>query len=182
MQKSFLAIALFSCFNGFSQNDLEINKDTLDLLNKTKKWVTELYEPGLKLENDIVYVSEEFKILLNNKEYRKIVYPDTYTWEMTTALLKASRFKIAFWHLLRLYPQSEKNKELVMRVLITYDQIFKVDKVLSSVLYTYVFCDPEISAFKAGKPEIIRPDLFEAIRSDVLEISSILVQARKETD
>lgn len=165
------------CFGQWA-DQIPVPSDT-SKMSRTLAWVKELYEPGVRLANDSVMVSAEFKRILKDAQIRKMLFPETYTWEKTIELLNASKFKIAFWYLINLYPQSDKNKELVLKVVITYDKIFEMDKALTSTFYTYSFLDPRISVIKNERPEVTHPEVFESLMSQVKVINTAIQFYRK---
>jgi hypothetical protein len=141
-------------------------------------WIKELYEPGIRLESDSIYITEEFKKLLQDPSFRMKVFPENYSWEGCLKLLNAAEYKIAFWHLLNISNTSEENQKKVLTVLVTYDELFEMDKVMSSVLFTYGLVDPRISTLKNGIPEVKRPDLFENLRNEVKSINGYILGYR----
>jgi hypothetical protein len=142
-------------------------------------FVKELYQPGLELVQDSIYVSEEFSLMLKDSNYRSVLYPKVYTWNETTELLKAKRLKHAFWFLINLYSEGGKTRELVMQIVLTYDKIFEMDKIMTSTYYTYIFFDPRVSIINNGKPEIIHPDVSERIMNNVKEINNYIQYFRE---
>jgi len=145
-----------------------------NFVTRAKQFVQELYEPGMEMTSDSLLLSREVNIMLVDSAYRAMLFPETYTWQLTGQLLKAKRLKHAFWYLINLYPQNETNKELVLKVIITYDQIFEMDKIMTSTFYTYSFFDPRISVMKDGKPEIVHPDVLESMLDNVKEINTYI--------
>ena len=176
MTRIFLLLSIFISLNisiCHAQGETRINKEAVE---QTKQWITELYEHGLRLEDDTIYISDEFRWLIKNEKYRNLACPDHYSWEITVDLLKEKRYRLAFWYMINIYSLSEEDKILVLKSLITFNELFQMDKVLDAVLYTYVFFDPQISKINDGKPEIIRPDLFEKLKNNVLEIKAYLLK------
>lgn len=181
MKKNFLLLTLAFCLLSFSQdkNSKSITVSKKDAVN-TLDLLQTLNEKGLDMSKDSIIESEEFKRIINDKEYRNSIYPETYTWEHTIAYIKSKELKKAFWYLINIYPTSDKNKELVLKSVITYDQLVKMDEVMINTFYTYSFTDPTISEIKDGKPEIIRPDILEIKLNNVKEIVTYVKFYRNE--
>lgn len=134
------------------------------------KWLNDLYVQGVEVREDSIFVSEETTRLLNNKSYRDQVYPASYTWEMTVALIKKQQLKMAFWYMINLYAQSKESKEMVVKSVLTYNAILKMDKIMRSVFYTYALTDPEIGTIDDGHSEITAPHIFERKLQSLKEI------------
>lgn len=133
-------------------------------------WLEYLNEKGLELHDDSVVMGKEFQKVLSNENYRKTVYPETYSWETTMAFIHYQDLKKAFWYMINLYPENDTNKELVVKSVLTYDKLFKMDEMLVNTFYTYSFLDPQVSEIVDGKPEIVRPDILEGKLENLKEI------------
>ena len=141
-----------------------------ELSEKTKsqiKWAANIYEHGVRQDADSLFISAEVHRILSNPELKAFLYPETYSWESTIYLLEKMELKKAFWFLINLYPQ---NKEMVMKTILRYDKILKMDKALISSLYTYAMLDPRVCDFANGKPTVKRPDLLEESLGNVKEM------------
>jgi len=125
------------------------------------KWLENLIEPGVSLDNDTILVNEESTRLLNDAAYRLEMYPKEYTWEKTILFISKQQLKQAFWYMINLYQENDKNKELVLRSFMTYDQLFKMDNILVSTFYTYIYMDLGASKFVDGTPVVTAPDVME---------------------
>ncbi len=180
MYKFFFILLFPLCCFGQSTNKTLLPIDT-NFISQAKQFVKDLYQPGLELKKDSLFISEEFKLMMKDSVYRQYLFPETYTWAVTVELLKEKRLRHAFWFLLNLYPQTEKDKDLVLQVILNYDKIFEMDKVLTGVLYTYTFFDPRISKMVNEKPEIIHPDIFERMMKDVKDINIYIDHFRKNS-
>lgn len=134
---------------------------------KMGEWLANLYEHGIRAEEDTLFISAEVRNILANDELMQFMFPGEYTWASAVYLMEKMELKKAFWFLLNLYPE---NRELVVQTLLKYDSIIEIDKVLTSVFYTYAMIDPEVCKIENGKPEIIRPDLVEEGLSNLKEI------------
>jgi hypothetical protein len=139
-----------------------------------EKWLAELNEKGLELSGDTIIINKEIIKLLQDAEYRKTVYPENYTWEQSIEFIQNLELKKAFWFFINLYPENEKYKEMVVKSILTYDKLFKMDEIIVNTFYTYCFTDPEIGSILNGKPEIHRPDILEAKLNVVKEIVTYL--------
>lgn len=181
MNKNIILSLLFYCLPiiGFSQttdnlNEKKIQAEQLESLNK----LSNLYDKGLELTEDSIVLSKEFQKVLNNESYRAIIYPETYTWEQAIIFIENMELKKAFWYFINLYPKSDLNKELVVKSILAYDELFKMDEILANTFYTYSFLDPEVSIIKNGKPEIVHPDILETKLRNVKEITAYLISYR----
>lgn len=160
----------------------QIREDSSQQNNDSLNWVTELGEKGLSFEEDSLIISKEFQKVLQDSSYRNLLFPRQYTWTQTTQFLQAKELKKAFWYFINLYPENERNKEMVVRSVLAYEKLFKMDEILVNTFYTYSFMDPEVSLIKDGKPEIVRPDLLEAKLRNVKEIVGYIYGYRKQQE
>jgi hypothetical protein len=134
------------------------------------EWMEKLYEPGVRISEDTIIISEETQRLITDETYRKIIYPETYTWDVTKALIQIGKMKAAFWYLINLYSMNESNRSLVLKSVIAYDKLFKMNEVLVSTFYTYCYTDPDIGTIVNGKPEITSPHILDEKFQAVKEI------------
>lgn len=143
-------------------------------------WLADLYEMGVVVEKDgSLKLNKEAKRILHDANYRTIIYPQQYTWESASVLLKKMELKKGFWYLINLYHQDEKNKEKVIQSLIPFEKIMEMDKVIISSFYTYAMFEPTVCTITNGKPEIIRPDLVEEKFNSVKEIVRYILYFRE---
>jgi hypothetical protein len=156
--------------------------DAEKILQNKKRllWLADLSEKGIRKSGDTVITSKEFQKVLKNKEYRELLYPKKYTWEVALSLMKSNYLRQSFWYFINLYPENKTNKELIVKSIVAYDEIFKMDEMVINTFYTYIFMDPEISIIKDGKPEIIRPDILEKKLGYVKEMVSYVRYYRKQ--
>ncbi|QGY44427.1 hypothetical protein GM418_12380 [Maribellus comscasis] len=164
----------------FGQNNKEEKNDIAS--NVIKEWLIDLNQKGLELKGDSLIVSQEVLKVLDDEAYRKTIYPEIYSWEPAIQFIQKEELKPAFWYFINMYPENEKNKELVIKSVITYDQLFKMDELLINTFYTYSFLDPEIGKINNGVPEIIRPDVLEKKLKVVNEIVSYVQAFRKNQE
>jgi len=143
-------------------------------------WLKDLNKKGLEIADDSLIIGEEFQKVLMDSVYRKNFYPSIYTWEQATQFIEDMELKKAFWFFINLYPENDLNKELVIKSVLAYDQLFKMDEIMVNTFYTYSFMDPEVSVIQDGKPEIVRPDILEAKLRTVREIVGYVVAYREQ--
>lgn len=146
----------------FSQNKTDKQPINPALLEAARSFsIEDLYEMGVRKDNDSLYISEESARAHSDLEYRKILYPEIYTWEKALTLIATIELKKAFWHLINLYPKDQESKEFSVRIILGYDSLFDMEKAITSTFYTYAFMDPEVGSIKDGKIDISRPDILE---------------------
>lgn len=144
-----------------------------------KQWIDNIYEIGFDIKGDSIKVTEEAKLILQNEDYRQLIYPKKYSWEYTLALMKKSALKPAFWYLTNLYYQYPEHRKLVLQTLIPFDQLFEMDRALISSYYTYIPYDPEVTTTSNGKTTFERPDIAEAKLVATKEIIEQILHYRK---
>ena len=163
----FLHIAILS----FAQTGVPVNKDTASAgAEFLKNWQNNLFDGGFVMESDSLRLNDEAKKLLLDSQYRRSVYPVTYTWPEAIRILKEMELKKAFWHIINLYKTDTVHKELALQTFVVYDSLIDMEKILINTFYTYALTDPEVCVFKNGKPEILHPDILEAKFNKVKEI------------
>lgn len=154
------------------------NPVALDSTAKIKNWLKGLYEHGISESGDSIVLSPEVLRLMNDAEYRKQFYPPTYSWEKVANYVQGQDLRKAFWHMINLYMVNEENKNITIKSFITYDRVFKMDKVLTGTFYTYIFADPEINLIKDGTATVVAPHKMEAKLKALSDILGYLDQAR----
>jgi len=160
--------------------------DSLKVISKQAKdeiilkWLVDLNEKGIELTEDSIKVSREFQKVLQDENYRAILYPKTYTWEQAVQFIQVQELKKAFWYFINLYPENDTNKELVIKSIVTYDRLFKMDEIIVNTFYTYCYLDPEVSVIKEGKPETIHPDILEKKLRAVKEMVAYVIHYRNQ--
>lgn len=147
-------------------------------------WLKELYEPGVSVQADSLLINKEAERLLNDEQYRKTMYPASYTWEAAAGFIQKQEIKKAVWYLINLYSANDQNKELVIKSLLVYDKFFKMDKVLVSSFYTYSLTDPEIGKIENGHSEITAPHIMEkklnTLKAMLFYLNKYKPESRKE--
>jgi hypothetical protein len=143
-------------------------------------WLSDLYEHGVKIENDSLIFNEEAQRLLTDEEYHRFIYPETYSWDKALSSIQKLELKQAFWFLINLYLINDENKNLVIKSLLSYDRFLKMDKVLVSTFYTYILMDPEIGTIENGQSKIIAPHIMENKLNALKEILFYLDKYKEE--
>jgi len=145
-------------------------------------WLKSIYEEGVTISEDSLTINAETSRLLTDETYRKLLYPKTYSWEAAKYFIQGQDLKKAFWYLLNLYLVNEKNKEVVIKSLMLYDRLFKMDKILVNVFYTYVFTDPEIGTLAEGQSRVTAPHIMERKLNALKDILFYLEKYRPLTE
>jgi hypothetical protein len=184
MPKGMVIIALLTLFSPsvFGQQEtVPLTEAEKENAQNLAKWLNEMYEHGIRQDADTLFISAEVQNLLSNPEMMAFMFPQEYTWGHAIALMEKMELKKAFWFLLNLYPE---NRELVVQTLLKYDSLVEMDKVLTSVFYTYAMIDPSVCKIENGKPQIIRPDLVEEGLSNLKEMIQYIryYRARNEEE
>jgi hypothetical protein len=143
-------------------------------------WLSDLYEHGVKIENDSLIFNAEAQRLLTDEEYHQFIYPETYSWDKALSSIQKLELKQAFWFLINLYLKNDENKNLVIKSLLSYDRFLKMDKVLVSTFYTYILMDPEIGTIENGQSKIIAPHIMENKLNALKEILFYLDKYKEE--
>ena len=63
--------------------------------------------------------------------------------------------------MLNLYLKNDKNKDLVVKSILSYNKLFKMGEIMEATYKTYALLDPEIGVFKNGQTEITSPHILE---------------------
>ncbi|MBW2939024.1 hypothetical protein KXJ69_12980 [Aureisphaera sp. CAU 1614] len=142
-----------------------------------KIWLEALEEPGVKVEGNTMSFSFEAKKLIADVSYRNSVYKSDYTFEDVAQSLKSMELQKAFWQMITMYPN---HKQEVVNYIFAYDQVIPTDKVVSAAFYTYAFFDPQITEIVEGKPNVLRPDIFEAYLKNTNEIMHYIKYLREQ--
>ena len=158
----------------------QTTQNTKQSEDQSLNWIIELGEKGFELKKDSILLNDEFQKILNDSSYRALIYPEVYTWTRATWLIDQKELKKAFWYFINLYPKNEKNKKIVVRSVLAYEKVFKMDEVMVNTFYTYSTFDPSINKIVDGVPEIIHPDILEAKLRDVKEIVEYIYIYRKQ--
>ena len=177
-------IAVLCAWNGWAQESgaekIELTQADLLAIQENEaqleQWFEELKTPGVRIEDNKMYFSEEAQQLIKDEAYRESVYKDEYTFFDVKNSLASYSFQKAFYQMLVMYPN---HKEEVVAYIYAYDKVFPTDEVLISAFYTYGFFDPAITEITDGKPNIHRPDLFEEYLRRTREIIAYVHHFRK---
>jgi len=181
MNKVLVIAFLLISFTGVGQNPESVKSKEKQLQETAVlTWLADLNEKGLEIIGDSLIMGREFQKVMNDAEYRKLIYPETYKWDEALLFLKNKYLKQAFWIFINLYSENENNKQLVLKSVLAYDELLEMDEMMVNSFYSYCFMDPQISVIKEGKPEIDRPDILEAKLRNVKEIVSYIHVYRKQ--
>lgn len=124
-------------------------------------WLEDLYEHGTQVVEDSVLLNEETIRILNDEDYRAMLYPEIYTWQTTMEFMERQELKKAFWFMLNLYMTSDKNKDLVVKSILTYDALFDMNQVMEATYKTYGILDPAIGEIVDGVSHVTAPHILE---------------------
>jgi hypothetical protein len=156
-----ITLLCFAASKGNCQTSTTPSVDTPTQEEFSIAWLKDLYEPGVMMQADSLVINKEAEHLLNDAGYRQTMYPATYTWEAAASFIQKQEIKKAVWYFINLYLKNDENKEMVIKSLLVYDKVFKMEKVLMSSFYTYSFTDPEIGKIENGHSEINAPHIME---------------------
>jgi hypothetical protein len=182
---TFLLVLLASTSYGTAQDIAENTtipvEDAIVLLENEenyKIWLEALEEPGVKVDGNTMSFNYEAKKLIADVNYRNSVYKDQYTFEDVANSLKTMELQKAFWQMITIYPE---NKQEVVNYIFAYDSVIPIDKVVSAAFYTYAFFDPQITEIVDGKPNVLRPDIFETHLKNTNEIIYYIKYLREQS-
>ena len=89
---------------------------------------------------------------------------------MAKIFMADQELKKAFWYMLNLYLVNDQNKDLVIKSILTYNTLFKMDEVMEATYKTYALLDPEIGEVVNGKSQITAPPILEEKLNALKEI------------
>ncbi len=180
------ALFLTICgFNAICQNDSIIEfgnfKIPKQLEQQSKIWLNDLYNPIVITKGDTIRYTKEAVMVLTNKKYYNIIYPNDYTWEITTELMKNKWVKQSIWYMINLYMANKKiNSPYILNTIISLDRVIDMEKVLINSYYSYIAFDPQVVEIENEKvKKIIRPDIAEHKLVVTEEIVAYLRDYRK---
>ncbi len=78
--------------------------------------------------------------------------------------------------MINIYPNK---KDTIINYIYAYDKILPIEEILLASFYTYSFFDPKITKLDNGKPEVVRPDIFEEYFRRTKEIISIIFSLKE---
>lgn len=161
--------------------------DTLPVIHLTPQqeevyntWLAQLYEIGVVVQGDSIYISEEARQAATDNAFRAVLFPPTYTWTAAASIFQQLQLKIGFWYLINIYRNDPATREYVLKYILTFENILEMDKVLISSFYTYAFLDPEVSVIVDGKPDIQHPEILEQKLLAVKEIVVYVMAYREQ--
>nr|ACN58831.1 hypothetical protein AKSOIL_0216 [uncultured bacterium BLR12] len=147
-------------------------------------WLKDLYEPGVMVGDDSIFINKETARLLQDTQYQHLVYPPVYTWPAAISFIQKQELKKAFWYFINLYPINSQNKELVVKSILVYDKIYRMEKILVSTFYTYSLTDPEIGTIEQGHSKVTAPHIMEkklnALKEMLFYLDKYKPEGRKE--
>jgi hypothetical protein len=155
-KQSIILLLILLSFGAFQSQSQEVDYDT-----QIENWLTDLYEKGVTSIEDSVFINAETSRILEDSVYRNFLYPEEYTWLVALELIKTQNLKPAFWYFINLYLEKEENKVLVVRSILAYNKILKMDQALVGSFYTYSLTDPKIGSIVNGKSKITAPQVLE---------------------
>lgn len=170
MNNKFSSLKLITVFLSIIFCFIQLSSDAQNVNSKIENrsqdsailaWLKDLYEPGVMVGEDSIFLNKESERLLIDKQYRQVMYPATYTWEAAINFIQKQEIKKALWFFINLYLVNDQNKELVVKSILTYDKIFKMEKMLVSSFYTYSLTDPEVGTIEQGHSKITAPQIME---------------------
>ena len=165
---AFLSVTATSSFGQTSEQAIPAGSAAKD--SAVLSWLEKLYEENVSVEGDSVKMGKETERVLRDEPYRRAMYPANYTLDVAVYFISKQDIKRACWFLLNLYLINDKNKELVIKSLATYDKLLKMDKILTNTFYTYVLTDPEIGAITDGEFKVTAPHIIEKKLNALKEI------------
>ena len=115
-------------------------------------------EEGIRLEDNQVFVSQEFKRLLTDSLYRTQVYPSQYQFDEITSLLADQKEHLALWYLINLYEIKplltlQITKDLSAHTIQSEDFV--------TAFYSYAYTDPRVVEIKDGSYFVQKPELLD---------------------
>lgn len=152
--------SLYSSAQGINLEDYRMSPEKQAVY---ERWLQDLYEMGVEVKGDSIVLNVEAKHILQDTNYYKVIYPSTYHWQSVQVLMKRMALKPAFWYMINIFQQNDpRTRDVVLNAIVTFDQMFEMDKVLISTLYTYIRFDPMVTTVKDGQAmEVERPDIAE---------------------
>jgi hypothetical protein len=123
-------------------------------------WYNNLYERGVRMEGDTIIVSEEAMLAATDASWRKVLYPEQYTWQLTSTLIEGKHIKKALWYMINLYYHQD-HPDLATDVLTSMESSINLSAAMAASFYTFIFFDPEVGHFENHQPVIDHPDVME---------------------
>lgn len=168
---------LFSVSKMTAQVTLGIIDTTTD--STVASWIRDIMTPGISVQNDTIIFSEEVNRILADTAYKNQIFPESYSWQGVMKFIKNQEIKPAFWYAINLYSNSPKDKELALKTVLAYDNMFKMEVALPAVFGTYSLLDPEIGEVKDGHSEITAPHILEKKLTVVKEMLYYVAKNRE---
>ncbi len=89
-----------------------------------------------------------------NKNERKALYPDTYTFEQADTFQKNGEYEKALWFYINLYPDNKTQVVEIIKALATKLDTVDLSLLIKTSFAMYGTFDPAITTFKNGTPHI----------------------------
>lgn len=154
-----------------SLNGIPADGDSLD------RWFQEQVTPGVTLVEGQLIVDDEAKRVRKDTAYAAWIYNRDIGMSKMRDALAAGKLRLAFWFAVDYYAEHE---EVILPILMSYDRVFPVDKILNAGYQTYVYFDPRITEFNEGIPTIKRPDLLEQRLHETNDVIMKVISLRKD--
>ena len=167
MKKRILLSVFFcgSLIAGYGQTDtIPTLKITAEMDSIYAEWIEDLYAFGVERTSDSIILNKDAQRILEDSSYRELLYPDFYLLPVAKTLINKRALKQAFWYLINIYAADNKNKDVVLNIIIPFDQLIEMDKALIASYYTYISFDPQVytNTSDGEQPrEVSRPDIAE---------------------
>ena len=140
-------------------------------------WINAQIEPGVKFDSNKFYLDTEVKAIIQDPEYAAWIYQTPHTLVQFRDALSIKNLRLAFWISVRIY---REQRPVILPILVAYDELIEVDKVLKAGFQTYSFLDPRITKIENGKPEVHRPDILdEDMQQTNLVIADVMDERQK---
>lgn len=134
------------------------------------EWLQDLFKHGVEMTDDSIYISQEVLFLLEDETLRAEFYDNQQNLPLTISYIQKGELKKASWNFINLYLMNDYMKDKVLKSVLTYNQMFNMEKVLVSAFYTYCYTDSSIGYIEDGKPVIESPHILEEKLQAVREI------------
>lgn len=145
------------------QDSVFLSREQIDSLEYVEQvaaaWLKIQTTSGVQMDSGRIVFDDEARRLIADSAYAASVYPDTIGADQFRDAVAEMNLRRAFYYLIDLY---DAHPNEMMAILMAYDRIIPVEKVLRASFYTYAFLDPAITTIVNGRPEITHPDIFDA--------------------
>jgi hypothetical protein len=126
------------------------------------EWLNDLYTFGVEIKGDSAHFNDETRRIVSDSLYRSVIFPKTYSWGYAKGLMESMALKPFFWYMINLYHTDTARRDLVLKMVLPFDGLMEMDRILVATYYTYIAFDPEVYTVVNGKTtEVRRPDIAE---------------------